>query len=102
MDLAFDAQDGLNASVTLPKTWRKVLVRAFAAVFCENIPGQSVSILPQNMRISESHKEMVLAVTRRLRQDGQAGIQQVTDRLLTAAASILAGSCAATSTAIDV
>ena len=38
--------------VTLPKTWRKVPVHAFAAIFYETHPDGFVSRLPQSMRLS--------------------------------------------------
>jgi hypothetical protein len=38
--------------VTLPNRWRKVRVRAFAAIFYETNPDGGVSRLPQNMRLS--------------------------------------------------
>jgi hypothetical protein len=41
-----------NPTVTLPNRWRKVRVRAFAAIFYETNPDGGVSRLPQNMRLS--------------------------------------------------
>jgi hypothetical protein len=46
------AQPVSDHFVTLPKMWRKVLVRAFAAIFYETDLEGGVSRLPQNMRLS--------------------------------------------------